>query len=210
MFPEDLSPVSSSSDDDNFCKFQYFPNMSNNRIDSSSDSSHMFTQESITWYHPNVTIARIPFKQLVYFLKRYLKSVECNPTRPEWPVHGMDKNQNRHFTCKVEDYKLQNHILYHLHAYTEIVKGFFLVFFLFHYTAPVFKKIIIIIKIAKHIVVIFLFQIVGLKSSATSKSSSHLLSVHMLELFLMPCVNPLTQQVVILDTTEHMNTGHYY
>ena len=60
MFPEDLSPVS-SSDHQHFCKFQYFPITSNITTDSSSDSSQMFTHESITQYRPNFTIARIQF-----------------------------------------------------------------------------------------------------------------------------------------------------
>ena len=79
----------------------------------------------------------------------------------------------------------------------------FLVFFIS--TLPtITKKIVKIIKNCKHIL-IFLFQIVGSRSSATNKSSSHLLSVHMQELVLILCVNPLTLQVAILDTTEHVN-----
>ena len=124
LFPEDLSPLSSSTDDtSNFQKFQYFPVTPVFNTDSSSDSSDLYSQESITRYRPNFTIARIPFEQLVYFLKRYLKSVERNPDKPEWPVHGMDKNQKRHFRRKVQDYKLQNDVLYHLHTYTDFVQG---------------------------------------------------------------------------------------
>ena len=33
------------------------------------------------------------------------------------------QNQKRHFRCKVEDCKVQNDVLYHLHTYTETVNG---------------------------------------------------------------------------------------
>ena len=120
MFPEDLSPLSSSTDDHqpHFTKFEHFPVSTY----SSSDSCD-FTQESITRYRPNFTLAKIPFEQLCYFVRRYLKSVDRNPDKPEWPVNGMDKNQKRHFRRKVQDYKLKNNVLYHLHTYTEIVQG---------------------------------------------------------------------------------------
>ena len=119
-FPEDLSPLSSSSSDDisSFPKVQYYPVTTYSSTDSSD-----FTMEGITRYRPNFSLTKISFEQLAYFLKRYLRSVELHPDKPEWPVHGMDKNQKRHFRRKVEDYKLQNGVLYHLHTYTEIVQG---------------------------------------------------------------------------------------
>ena len=123
FFPEDLSSLSSSTHSDRHLpKLQYHAAKSTINTDSSSDSSD-FTQESVTRYRPNFTLAKIPFQQLCYFIKRYLKSVEHTPDRPEWPVHGMDKNQKRHFRRKVEDYKLQNNVLYHLHTYTEVING---------------------------------------------------------------------------------------
>ena len=51
------------------------------------------------------------------------ESVDQNPDKPECPVNTMDKNQKRHFRCKVQDYKLKNNVLCHLHTYTEIVQG---------------------------------------------------------------------------------------
>ena len=49
--------------------------------------------------------------------------MDKNPDKPEWPVHGMDKNQKRHFRHKVGDYKVQNDVLYHLHTNAETVNG---------------------------------------------------------------------------------------
>ena len=89
----------------------------------SSDDFIQFKQEKITTSRPNFALTQLPFEQLCYFVKRYLKSIENNPMKPEWPVHGMDKNQKRHFRRKVEHYKVQNDVLYHLHTYTECVKG---------------------------------------------------------------------------------------
>ena len=173
MFPEDLSPLPSSTDDDqpHFTKFEHFPVSTY----SSSDSCD-FTQESITRYHPNFTLAKIPFEQLCYFVRWYLKSVDRNPDKPEWPVNGMDKNQKRHFRHKVQDYKLKNNVLYHLHTYTEIVQGEtikrckyfhffsiclirlrFLVFFPLHCRQVMFIKIV---KFVKHLFLIF-FRFLG-------------------------------------------------
>ena len=124
QFPEDLSPVLSSFPSTSKLVSD-FSESSSNYIDwsESSDDYIQFKQERVTSSRPNFTLAKIPFEQLCYFVKRYLKSVDKNPNKPEWPVHGMDKNQKRHFRCKVEDYKVQNDVLYHLHTYTETVNG---------------------------------------------------------------------------------------
>ena len=123
-FPEDLSPLSSSFPSTSEV-ISDFSESSSNYIEwsESSDDYIQFKEEKVTSSRPNFTLAKIPFEQLCYFVKRYLKSVDKNPDKPEWPVHGMDKNQKRHFRCKVEDYKVQNDVLYHLHTYTETVNG---------------------------------------------------------------------------------------
>ena len=123
-FPEDLSPLSSSFPSSSEVVSD-FSESSSNYIEwsESSDDYIQFKEEKVTSSRPNFTLAKIPFEQLCYFVKRYLKSVDKNPDKPEWPVHGMDKNQKRHFRRKVEDYKVQNDVLYHLHTYTETVNG---------------------------------------------------------------------------------------
>ena len=124
-FPEDLSPLSSSLPSSSKLVSD-FSDSSSNYIEwseSSSDDYIQFKQERVTSSRPNFTLAKIPFEQLCYFVKRYLKIVDKNPDKPEWPVHGMDKNQKRHFRRKVKDYKVQNDVLYHLHTYTETVNG---------------------------------------------------------------------------------------
>ena len=184
MFPEDLSPLSSSTDDDqpHFTKFEHF-------TISTYSSSNLcdFTQESITRYHPNFTLAKIPFEQLCYFVRRYLKSVDQNPDKPEWPVNGMDKKQKRHFRRKVQDYKLKNNVLYHLHTYTEIVQGetikrctYFHFLYLFNlftifgffptslYTSNVHKN-----RKNRKPFIFNIFQIPGSNSFVTNKCSCH-------------------------------------
>ena len=117
-FPEDYDMTSSSSNYD-------MTSSSSNYIEwsDSSDDFIQFKQEKITTSRPNFALTQLQFEQLCYFVKRYLKSIENNPMKPEWPVHGMDKNQKRHFRRKVEHYKVQNDVLYHCHTYTECVKG---------------------------------------------------------------------------------------
>ena len=124
-FPEDLSPLSSSLPSSSELVSDFSESSSNyiEWSESSSDDYIQFKQERVTSSRPNFTLAKIPFEQLCYFVKRYLKSVDKNPDKPEWPVHGMDKNQKGHFRHKVEDYKVQNDVLYHLHTYTETVNG---------------------------------------------------------------------------------------
>ena len=47
--------------------------------------------------HPNFLISKIPFHIMCMYIKRYLTSIQLDPSKPEWPVPGMDKNQKHHF-----------------------------------------------------------------------------------------------------------------
>ena len=49
------------------------------------------------------------------YIQQYLMSIDVDPSHPQWPVQGMDKNQKRHFQWKLERYTVKKGILYYLH-----------------------------------------------------------------------------------------------
>ena len=46
---------------------------------------------------PNFLISKIPFRIMCMYIKRYLMSIDVNPSHPQWPVPGMDKKPEETF-----------------------------------------------------------------------------------------------------------------
>ena len=79
---------------------------------------------SQTVNRPNFLISKIPFRIMCMYIKRYLMSIDVDPSHPQWPVPGMDKNQKRHFRRKVERYTVKKGILYYLHKFVDKTIGY--------------------------------------------------------------------------------------
>ena len=73
---------------------------------------------------PNFLISKIPFHIMCMYTTRYLTSIQLDPSKPEWPVPGMDKNQKCHFRWKVERYTVKKGILYYLHKFSDKTIGY--------------------------------------------------------------------------------------
>ena len=73
-------------------------------MDISLDNFNLGEATTQTKTHPNFLISKIPFRIMCMYINRYLTSIQLNPSKPEWPVPGMDKNQKCHFRRKVKRY----------------------------------------------------------------------------------------------------------
>ena len=106
-FPEDLSPLSSSFPSTSEV-ITDFSESSPNYIEwsESSDNYIQFKEEKVTSSWPNFTLAKIPFEQLCYFVKRYLKSVDKNPRQTR--MAGTWYGQKPEETFQVQSRRLQS------------------------------------------------------------------------------------------------------
>ena len=122
----------SSSDESRFLPPEHFPDPpkfenTQRDLDEMNDSIEDFDlgealSQTIT--RPNFLISKIPFRIMCMYIKRYLISIQIDPTKPEWPVPGMDKNQKCHFRRKVERYTVKRRILYYLHKFSDKTIGY--------------------------------------------------------------------------------------
>lgn len=100
-----------------------FPEDTFSDIDSDDDSIKDFQidpkSETVNKKRALFHVAEIPFDTLCQMVKTYLQSIETDPTKPEWPVPDMDRNQKRNFRKKTEKFKIINDILKHQHVYVD-------------------------------------------------------------------------------------------
>ena len=93
-------------------------------LDESLEDFDLGETLSQTVSRPNFLISKIPFRIMCMYIKRYLISIQLDPSHPQWPVPGMDKNQKRHFRRKVECYTVKKGILYYLHKFSAKTIGY--------------------------------------------------------------------------------------
>ena len=151
-------PSSSSEDGSRFLPLEHFPNPPKMGEDAQKDIDEMnvsldnfdFADTiTCTCTRPNFLISKIPFMIMCMYIKRYLVSIQMDPSKPEWPVPGIDKNQKRHFRRKVERYTVKKGILYYLHKFSDKTigyeRGIFHIIHVFH-----FSRIIVVTVLISH------------------------------------------------------------
>ena len=69
-------------------------------MDVSLDNFDLIEAMTRTSTRPNFLISKVPFMIMCMYIKRYLISLQVDPTRPQWPVPGMDKKPETAFLQK--------------------------------------------------------------------------------------------------------------